>query len=234
MKLKIILFWLFWKILYFHSWKIIHELNRIDPEVVNHSYDNNEAWFLGLNVSSISSLLVAIIKNKHNALRMNVFLDEDKVVYFSESFNLLSFFSLSEANVFIINANWFLFIFLSVINRWKAFQYQDVCISDSICFHIQTLSSVIFQKKILIHICFISQELWIVCSRCENLWTYIWQFLIFSIKFLVEFQSSVHHAVWFLLTLNIFWLQRAEVQNLHLTSVHVSLDLVWTSEFVLD
>lgn len=234
MKPKIILFWLFWKTFYFHGWKFIHESNHIDPVIENHSYDNNEAWFLGLNVSSISLLLVVIIKNKHNALRMNVFLDEDKVVYFSESFNLLSFFSLSKANVFIINVNWFLFIFLFVINKWKAFQYQDVCISDSICFHIQTLSSVIFQKKTLIHICFTSQELWIVCSHCENLWTYIWQFQTFSIKFLVEFQSSVHHAIWFLHFLNIFWLQCVIIQSLHLTSVHVSLGLVWTLESVLD
>ena len=232
--LKIILFWLFWKILYFHGWKIIHESNHIVQAIVNRSNDNSEAWFLGLCVSSISLLLVAIIKNKHNALRMNVFLDEDKAFCFSESFILSSFFSQSKENVFIINQNWFLFTFLSVINKRTAFQYQDVCISDSIDSHIQKLSFEAFQKRILIHIYFTSQELWIVCFHCENLWTYIWQFQIFSIKFLVVFQSSVHHAIWFLLILKIVWLLCALVDNLLRSLAHVSLALVWTSESVLD
>lgn len=228
------IFWLFWKILYFHWWNFTHEFDHIDSIVVNRSNDSIEAWSSGLCVSSILLLLVATITNTHNALRTNVFLGVNKVVCSSRSFNLLSFSSRSTEDVFKVNANWFFFIFLSVKDTRTNIQYQVACIFHSIVVHIWRSSFVIFQKRTRLHICFTSQERWTVCFRCENLWTYISQFLIFSIKFLAVFRSSIHHAIWFLQISNTSWSRRAKVRNLLQTLVDVSRDLVWTSGSVLD
>lgn len=210
------------------------KFDRIVSKVVDRSNDNSEAWSSDLCVSSIASLLVATINCKRNALQKNVFLDEDTIVCSSVSFNLSAFFSRSNASAFIINAKKFLFTFLFVKDKRTTFQYQDVCIFHSRSLHIETLSSVIFQKRTPIHICFTLQERETVCSHCENLWTYISQFQTYEVKFLVVFRSSIHHAIWFLQILNISWSQRAKVRSLLRSLVHVSLVLVWTLGSVLD
>ena len=218
----------------FSQLKFSIESNHTDSTIVNRWDDSNEVWFSGLYDALVVLLLVGIVKNIHISSQMNGVLDVSKASFILESFNLLAFFSLIIWNDVKASRWWISFTSLSVISRWRCNRYQASCIFHSESVRIWELSSVIFQNKILIRICFTSPAHDIVCSDCESLRISISQSHFFSITFLGESQSSTHLWFWFLHSWNIFWLLDEEAQSLLHSSAHVLLHLAWTMESVLD